>query len=75
MLAIMTLLVVGSTYIFLDTAFTVTRYFLSDPPARLHSDWIFILTIIWPAVAAAFYFAIQLGVVVRILREKKPLRE
>jgi ABC-type uncharacterized transport system permease subunit len=75
MLAVLVILFVGSTYIFLDTAFTLTTYFQSDNPAALHSAWLFVLTIIWPAVAAAFYFAVQLGVVVRVLREKKPLCE
>lgn len=74
MLAVLVILFIGSTYIFLDTAFTLTSYFQSDNPAALHSAWLFVLTIIWPAVAAAFYFAVQLGVVVRVLREKKPLR-
>jgi hypothetical protein len=34
---------------------------------------LFVLTIIWPAAAAFIYFVIQAGVVVRVLREKKPL--
>lgn len=73
MLAVLSVLTIASSYIFLDTALTVTTFFQSTNPAKLHNDWVFILTIIWPAVAAAFYFAVQLGVVVRILREKKPL--
>ncbi|SGY38764.1 BQ5605_C003g02067 [Microbotryum silenes-dioicae] len=64
---------VGSGYIALDTGFTVTNYFRSDPPQDLHSIWLFVLTIIWPAAAAGFYFLVQFGVVVRVLREKKPL--
>lgn len=64
---------VGSGYIAADTALTITDYFQSSPPQDLHSIWLFVLTIIWPAAAAAFYFIVQLGVVVRVLKEKKPL--
>ncbi|KAI5479279.1 chitin synthase export chaperone [Pseudohyphozyma bogoriensis] len=73
MLAMAVVLVVGSSYIFLDIGFTITNYFQSSPAASLHSDWLFILTIIWPAAAAFLYFAVQLGVVVRVLKESKPL--
>jgi hypothetical protein len=69
------ILTVGTGYIGADTGFTVTSYFQSDPPQNLHSIWLFVLTIIWPAAAAAFYFVVQLGVVVRVLKEKKPLGE
>lgn len=63
----------GSSYIFADTAFTISGYFQSSDPAQLHSLPLFIMTIIWPAVATALYFTIQMGVVVRVLRERKPL--
>lgn len=63
---------VGSSYIFADTAFGITNYFQPGNQASLHSAWLFVLTIIWPAVATAFYFIVQLGVVVRVLRERKP---
>lgn len=36
---------------------------------------IFVLTFIWPAVATAFYFIVQAAVVIRVLRETKPLGE
>jgi hypothetical protein len=77
MLAFTVVLLVGTTYIGLDTAFAVTNYFRNhnDPPASLRSIWLFCLTIIWPAAAAAFYFLVQFGVVVRVLKEKKPLGE
>lgn len=77
MLAFIVVLLVGTTYIGLDTAFAVTDYFRdhNDPPSSLHSVWLFVLTIIWPAAAAAFYFVVQFGVVVRVLKEKKPLGE
>lgn len=67
------ILFVGPGYIALDTGLTVTSYFQSSPADQLHNTWLFVLTIIWPAAAAAFYFLIQLGVVVRVLKEKKPL--
>lgn len=67
------ILTVGSGYIAADTALTITNYFRSEPARSLHNNWLFVLTIIWPAAAAAVYFIIQAGVVVRILREKKPL--
>lgn len=73
MLTGLVILTVGSTYIFLDIGFTVTTFFQSTPPASLHSVWAFVLTIIWPAVAAFIYFIVQIVVVVRILKESKPL--
>ncbi|KAM0747402.1 hypothetical protein T439DRAFT_359726 [Meredithblackwellia eburnea MCA 4105] len=73
MVAILVILTVGSSYIFVDTAFTVTNYFVSKDPAALHSIWIFVLTIIWPAVAAFVYYVVQMMVVVRVLKETKPL--
>ncbi|KAL8281242.1 hypothetical protein RQP46_006276 [Phenoliferia psychrophenolica] len=73
MMAGLVILTVGSGYIAVDTGFTVTQYFLSDDPAKLHSTWLFVLTLIWPAVAAFSYFSVQLVVVVRVLKESKPL--
>lgn len=64
---------VGTGYIALDTGLTITNYFQSDPADKLKNIWLFVFTIIWPAAAAAFYFLVQLGVVVRVLKEKKPL--
>lgn len=64
---------VGSGYIAADTALTITNYFRSSPASSLNNNWLFVLTIIWPAAAAAIYFIIQAGVVIRVLREKKPL--
>lgn len=64
---------VGSGYIAADTALTITNYFRSSPASSLNNNWLFVLTIIWPAAAAAIYFVIQAGVVIRVLREKKPL--
>lgn len=73
MFAIGTVLTVGSGYIAADVGLTITDFFQSSPPDQLHSVWLFVLTIIWPAAAAFIYFVIQAGVVVRVLREKKPL--
>ncbi|GAA5856480.1 hypothetical protein JCM8547_008764 [Rhodosporidiobolus lusitaniae] len=73
MFGIGTILAVGSGYIAADTGLQITDYFQSDPPESLHSVWLFVLTIIWPAAAAAIYLVIQAGVVMRVLREKKPL--
>ncbi|GAA5971246.1 hypothetical protein JCM11641_008280 [Rhodosporidiobolus odoratus] len=67
------ILAVGSGYIAADTGLGITDYFKSDPPQHLHSAWLFSLTIVWPAAATFIYFVIQSGVVVRVLREKKPL--
>lgn len=64
---------VGSGYIAADTALTITNYFRSSPASSLNNNWLFVLTIIWPAAASAIYFIIQAGVVIRVLREKKPL--
>ncbi|GAA5841240.1 hypothetical protein JCM3766R1_001710 [Sporobolomyces carnicolor] len=73
MFAIGTVLTVGSGYIAADVGLTITNFFQSSPAESLHSVWLFVLTIIWPAAAAFIYFVIQAGVVVRVLREKKPL--
>ena len=74
MLLIFLILSGGSTYIFVDVALTITNFFRSSDPAQLRSVWLFVLTILWPAAAVLFYFIVQMGVVVRVLREKKPLR-
>ncbi|GAA6040084.1 hypothetical protein JCM8097_002022 [Rhodosporidiobolus ruineniae] len=73
MFIIGTILTVGSGYIAADTGLQITNFFRSDPPQSLHSVWLFVLTIIWPAAAAFIYFIVQTAVVVRVLREKKPL--
>lgn len=74
MLGFFIVLLVGSGYVFLDTGLNITDFFYSDPFPPLKSIWVFVLTIIWPAAAAAIYFIVQMGVVVVVLREKKPLR-
>ncbi|KAM0787165.1 hypothetical protein ACM66B_006415 [Microbotryomycetes sp. NB124-2] len=66
-------LAVGTGYIAVDIGLTVTDFFQSDPAGDLHSIWLFVFVIIWPAAAAALYFLVQVGVVLRVLKEKKPL--
>ncbi|BGP53280.1 hypothetical protein JCM8202v2_000839 [Rhodotorula sphaerocarpa] len=66
------ILTIGSGYIAADTALSISGYFRSNPPQQLNNDWLFVLTIIWPAAAAGLYFVVQAGVIIRVLREKKP---
>jgi len=74
MLLIGFVLTVGSGYIFADIGLGISGdFFASKNPAQLRSIWAFVLSIIWPAAAAAIYFVIQMAVIVRVLREKKPL--
>ncbi|GAA6005485.1 hypothetical protein JCM10207_002997 [Rhodosporidiobolus poonsookiae] len=75
MFVIGTILTVGTGYIAADTGLHIssTTLFQSDPPQSLHSVWLFVFVIIWPAACAFLYFVIQSGVVVRVLRERKPL--
>ncbi|GJN87730.1 hypothetical protein Rhopal_000685-T1 [Rhodotorula paludigena] len=73
MFAIGIVLTIGSGYIAADTGLTITDYFRSDPASSLYSAWLFSLTIVWPAAAAFIYLVIQAGVVIRVLKEKKPL--
>lgn len=67
------ILTVGSTYISLDVGFTITSYFQSSNPSSLTSAWLFSLLIVWPLVAIAFYCVVTGGVVVRVLKERKPV--
>lgn len=66
-------LTVGASFIAIALGFnSPTSYFASAEPARLHSAWLFSLTIIWPAAAAAIYLVVQLAVIARVLQELKP---
>ena len=66
-------LTVAASFIALALGFnSPTAYFASADPARLHSAWLFALTVIWPAVAAVAYLLIQLVVIVRVLQETRP---
>ena len=68
------LLTVGASFIAIALGFnSPTTFFASSNPARLHSAWLFSLTIIWPAVAACAYLVIQLAVIVRVLQETRPI--
>ncbi|GAA6048053.1 hypothetical protein JCM3770_000168 [Rhodotorula araucariae] len=73
MFALGTIFTVGSGYIAADIGLTITNYFQSNPADHLQSAWLFSLTIVFPGAAALIYFIIQAGVVVRVLKEKKPL--
>ncbi|KAG8956120.1 hypothetical protein FRC03_010918 [Tulasnella sp. 419] len=63
----------ATTYISLDTAFSFTGAFRSNPPGDLNNIALFVLTSIWPLVAALVYLVIIMYVVLGILREKRPL--
>ncbi|KAF8522916.1 chitin synthase III catalytic subunit [Hysterangium stoloniferum] len=65
-----------TTYISLDVALTITHsgtFGPSNPPLALHSIPIFVLTSMWPGIAALLYFGIMSYVVLGILREVRPL--
>lgn len=80
MFAVGTIVTIGTAYIALDTAFAVSAktsgrdggYFQSIPAAALQNNWLFSTNIVWPGAAALAYYVIQLGVIARVLREKKP---
>ena len=65
-------LLIATTYISLDTAFSITGYFDTSIDV-LQSAWLFSLTIIWPAIAILIFYIINLTVTFRVLRETKPL--
>jgi hypothetical protein len=58
----------------MDTAFGFTSLFKSDPPRNLKNIGLFILLVIWPAVATLIYFGIMSFIVLRVLGEKWPFR-
>ncbi|EIN08749.1 hypothetical protein PUNSTDRAFT_52231 [Punctularia strigosozonata HHB-11173 SS5] len=66
---------VATTYISLDTAFNWTSAFAPSrqDPASLHNIALFVLTNIWPAVAAIVYFALMLYIVLGVLNEVRPM--
>jgi hypothetical protein len=73
-LTIFTLIIFGgSLYIALDTAFGFTSVFKSTPPEALHNIGLFVLTCIWPPVAAILYFALMTYIVLGVLREFRPI--
>jgi len=65
---------VATLYISLDTAFGWTKAFgPSNPPQALKNIPLFVLTTVWPGAAILAYFLIMMFVILRILRERKPL--
>ncbi|KAI5121371.1 hypothetical protein M0805_001184 [Coniferiporia weirii] len=65
---------VATTYISFDVALTITNAFgPSNPPANLRSIPLFVLTSIWPGVAALLYFLIMAYIVLGVLRERRPM--
>ncbi|KAI0674725.1 chitin synthase III catalytic subunit [Trametes maxima] len=65
---------VATGYIALDVGFSFTSVFgPSDPAVDLHSTPLFVLTSIWPGVAAILYFALMAYVVLGILNELRPM--
>jgi len=65
---------VATTYVSLDVALTITTTLKpSNPPDSLHSTALFILTSMWPGTAAFLYFVLMIWIVVKKLREQRPL--
>ncbi|KAG6370871.1 chitin synthase III catalytic subunit [Boletus reticuloceps] len=65
---------VATTYISLDTAFSLSKAFgPSNPQQALNGIPLFVLTSIWPGVAALVYFGIMLYIVVGVLNEVRPV--
>ncbi|KDQ16375.1 hypothetical protein BOTBODRAFT_107135 [Botryobasidium botryosum FD-172 SS1] len=72
--ALSLILFVATTYISLDTALSISTAFTpSSNPSNLQNTTLFVLLNVWPAAAAFFGFAILMYVVVRVLRERKPM--
>jgi len=64
----------ATTYISLDVALTITSALEpGNPKQSLHSTPLFILTSIWPGIAALLYFILMVWIVTRILHEMRPL--
>ncbi|KAF8656328.1 hypothetical protein AX16_002593 [Volvariella volvacea WC 439] len=64
----------GTTYISFDVALGITDTLgPSGPLESLHSIPLFVLTSIWPGVAALAYFVIMSVIVLRVLNETKPM--
>jgi len=64
-----------TTYISMDIAFGYTTTFAPPkPPQALNSIPLFVLTTLWPAIAALLYFAIMLYVTKVVFNETRPTR-
>jgi len=75
-LSIIALLLFGGTlYIALDVALGFTQAVggLSNPPERIKSIPLFVLTSIWPPVSVIIYLVIMSYIVLRILNELRPI--
>ncbi|KAG8826511.1 hypothetical protein FRC19_008763 [Serendipita sp. 401] len=67
------LIFVGTLYISLDTGFSFSNAFISNPPADLKNIALFVLTSVWPGAAIIFYYVLMAYVIIVVLRERKPL--
>lgn len=64
----------ATTYISLDVGFSFTNALgRSNPPQSINNIPLFVLTSIWPGVAALVYFGIMLYIVLGILNEIRPV--
>ncbi|KAK9237041.1 chitin synthase III catalytic subunit [Lipomyces kononenkoae] len=66
---------IGSAYIALDSGFSWTGKFASDPsnPGLLQNYAVYTIYLLFPIVAIAAYFLLEFYLVVKVLRERKPL--
>ncbi|KXN86851.1 Chitin synthase export chaperone [Leucoagaricus sp. SymC.cos] len=75
-LSILALILFGGTlYICLDIGFGVTETLggLSNPPERIKSIPLFVLTSIWPIVSIIIYLALMSYIVLHVLNETRPM--
>lgn len=75
-LSIISLIFFGGTlYIALDVALGITEAVggLSNPPERIKSIPLFVLTSIWPPVSVIIYLVIMSYIVLQVLNEMRPL--
>jgi len=65
----------GTLYIALDVALGITQAVggLSNPPERIKSIPLFVLTSIWPPVSVIIYLVIMSYIVLQVLNEIRPL--
>jgi len=65
---------IATTFISLDTAFGWTKAFgPSTPPIAQKNIPLFVLTTLWPAIAVVVYLFVMIFVILRILRERRPV--
>jgi len=65
---------IATLYISLDIAFGWTHAFApGNPPQALKNVPLFVLTTVWPGAAILIYTGIMVFVVLRILRERRPI--